>query len=80
MLKVDKDMFAPNEFNCIKSTINNCNVILSVKLLIKDHQDPDKEDNYSSRLIVPAKNFTVGFLNVGQCGIKSILDCNKVDY
>ena len=79
MLNADKDLFSPNEFNYIKSTINNCDVP-SVKLLIKDHKDPDEKGNYPSRLVVPAKNFTAGFQHVGQRGIKAILDRNNVNY
>ena len=79
MLNAHKDLFSPNEFNYIKSTINNCD-IPSVKLLIKDHKDSDEKGNYPSQLVVPAKNFTAGFQHVGQRGIKAILDRNNVNY
>ena len=49
-------------------------------LLIKDHKKPDKNGDYPSRLVVPAKNFMAGFPHVGQHGIKKILDRNSVYY
>ena len=46
------------------------------KLLIKDHKDPDELNNYPTRLVVPANNFTSAFPKLGYMGIKKIFDDN----
>ena len=50
------------------------------KLLIKDHKDPDELNNYPTRLVVPANNFTSAFPKLGYMGIKKIFDDNKINY
>ena len=79
VLEKYKDLFAPKEYNYAKSTLNNHRVPV-VKLLVKDHKDPDEKGDFPTRLVVPAKNFTAAFPHLGQQGIKKILDRNKVNY
>ncbi len=79
MLATLEDILSQNEFNYIKSTINK-RAVPTVCLLIKDHKKRDKEGDFPTRLVVPAKNFTAGFPHVGQHGIKKILDRNNVIY
>ena len=50
------------------------------KVIIKDHIKANKDDNFPSRLIVPAKNFTSGFPQLGYLGIKRILDSENFNY
>ena len=61
-------------------TISKC-AVPTIQLLIKDHKKgKEKNGNYLTRLVVPAKNFTAAFPHVGQQGIKKILDRNKIDH
>ena len=62
-----------------ESTILKHNV-LTIRLLVKDHKDPDENGEFPIWLVVPAKNFTAGFPHVDQQGIKGILDRNKINY
>ena len=79
-LEQNKSILLDQEYNYIKSTISKC-AVPTIQLLIKDHKKGrDKNGNYYTRLVVPAKNFTTAFPHVGQQGIKKILDKNKVDY
>ena len=50
------------------------------KLILKDHKKADKDGYYSSRLIVPANNFTSGFPRLRNLGIRRILDSSEVNY
>ena len=47
------------------------------KLLIKDHKKKIN-DEYPTRLIIPATNFTATFSKLGYLGLKAILDENKI--
>ena len=78
-LEQNKSILSDQEYNYIKSTISKC-AVPTIQLLIKDHKKGrDKNGNYYTRLVVPAKNFTAAFPHVGQQGINKILDKNKVD-
>jgi hypothetical protein len=48
--------------------------------LIKDRTESDELNNYPTRLVVPANNFTSGFPKLGYGGIKKIFDDNKINY
>jgi hypothetical protein len=54
--------------------------IPSPKLIIKDHKKKDKWGNFTSRLVIPATNFTSSFPKLGYMGIKKIFDDEKVNY
>ena len=55
-------------------------VILSPKILIKDHNAIKEKGGFPTRLVIPAKNFTATFSNIGYLGIKWCLDKGKVNY
>ena len=50
------------------------------KLLIKDHTNPNTNDKFPTRLVIPATNFTATFVKVGYLGLNSIIDNHQVDY
>ena len=50
------------------------------KLIIKDHKNANKDDDFPSRLIVPANNFTSSFPLLGYLGTKRIFDSEKIHY
>ena len=67
------------QYNYIKSTINKCS-IPTVQLLMRDHKDRNKNGEFPSRSVVPAKNFTAAFPHVAQRGNRQILDRNHINY
>ena len=54
-----REILSINEYNYIKRTVTK-KKIPSICLLIKDHKKMDDSGNFPTRLVVPAKNFTVG--------------------
>ena len=52
----------------------------SPKLLIKDHKTVNEKGEFTTRLVIPATNFTATFSNIGYLGIKRYLDKVKVNY
>ena len=79
-LEQNKLILLDQEYNYIRSTINKC-AVPTIQLLIKDHKKGNnKNGNYFTRLVVPAKNFTAAFPYVGQQGIEKILNRNKIDH
>eukprot|EP00957_Ditylum_brightwellii_P106692 8139175-Ditylum_brightwellii.AAC.1 len=46
----------------------------------KDHKEPEEDESFPTRLVIPATNVTATFSKLGYLGIKQILDDNKVDY
>ena len=50
------------------------------KLLIKDHNTINENGEFSTRLVIPATNFTATFSKIGYLGIKRCLDKGKVNY
>ena len=64
-----QDKLSENENNHIKSAIES-KQIATPKMLTKDHKDPDKNGDHKTRLVLPARNFTAGFSNVGHRGTK----------
>ena len=50
------------------------------KLLIKDHKKPNTNGEFSTRLVIPATNFTSIFTEVGYLGLKENIDNHQVDY
>ena len=55
-------------------------MILSPKLLIKDHKTINKKGKFPTRLLIPAINFTATLSKIGYLGIKMCLDKVKVNY
>eukprot|EP00957_Ditylum_brightwellii_P173578 13215950-Ditylum_brightwellii.AAC.1 len=57
----------------------NSKAIPKPQLLIKDHKE--KIDNeFLTRLVIPATNFAATFLKLGYLGIKRIFDDNNINY
>ena len=50
------------------------------KLLIKDHKTINEKGEFTTRLVIPATNFTTTFSKIGYLGIKRCLDKGKVNY
>jgi len=66
-----QDKLSENENNHIKSAIES-KQIATPKMLTKDHKDPDKNGDYKTRLVLPARNFAAGFSNVGHRGCRKV--------
>ena len=54
--------------------------IPSPKLLIKDHKTINEKGEFTTRLVIPATNFTATVSNIGYLGIKRCPDKGKVNY
>ena len=54
--------------------------IPSPKLLIEDHKTINENGEFSTRLVIPATNFTATFSKIGCLGIKRCLDKGKLKY
>ena len=54
--------------------------IPSPKLLVKDKKTINKKEEFPTRLVILATNFTATFSNIGYLGIKRCLDKGKVNY
>ena len=50
------------------------------KLLIKYHKTLNKKGEFTTRLAIPATNFTTTISKIGYLRIKIILDKEKVNY
>ena len=50
------------------------------KLLIKDHKTINEKGGFSTRLVIPATNFTATFSKISYLSIKRCLDKGKVNY
>ena len=50
------------------------------KILIKDHKKINKKGKLTTRLVIPATNFTVTFSEIGFLEIKRMLERAKVKY
>ena len=73
-----KDLLSKNEKNFLLESINS-KAIPTPKLLIKDHKKMVNNE-YSTRLVVPANNFTAIFSKLGYIALKAILDENNIKY
>ena len=51
-----------------------------LKLLIKYHKTTNEKEEFPTRLVVPATNYTATFSKIGYLGIKMCLDKGKVNY
>ena len=47
---------------------------------VYDHKKKDRNNNFPTRLVVPATNFTAAFPKIGYIGIKKIFDNGNVNY
>ena len=67
------------EYEYIKETIESKSVP-TPKLLIKDHKKTGPKDNFPTRLIIPATNFTAAFPKAGYIVIKAIFKKEEIIY
>jgi hypothetical protein len=68
-----------DKYYFVKESLSS-KAIPSPKLLIKDHKEINDDGNYSTRLVVPATNFTAAFSKLGYIGIKKIIDKAGIIY
>ena len=78
-LEEHKDLLSAGEYNYIATTIARSGTPVP-RLLVKDHKDRDENDEYPTRLVVPADGFTAAFPHVGMKGLRHVFDRNKVEY
>jgi len=76
--RVELGFLSDKEGSFIKETVES-KATTSPKLPIKDHKNPNNEENFPAGLAVPATNFTLAFPKTGCLGIKRIPDDNEAD-
>eukprot|EP00957_Ditylum_brightwellii_P024990 1889938-Ditylum_brightwellii.AAC.1 len=69
-----------HEENGLSQEILDAKAISQPQLLVKDHKDKDDQVKFSTRLVIPAANFTATLSKIGYMGIKRVLDKHGVDY
>ena len=68
-----------NEVVNINESLNK-REILTPKLRTIDNNKPYINEEFPTRLVIPAKNFTATFLRVGYLGLKAIINNHQDKY
>ena len=78
-LKNIQEIISKNEYYAVRENIER-KALPVPKLQIKDHKKKNSKGEYSTRLPLPADNFTAIFPKLGYLGIKRIFDRNRINY